>query len=117
MVLVFITMMLTSFFTSTYLNKIAKAAQRATVLSYKGLAFNAAYGIIGILYGGLIVSLRGGLQNLVDPPAKKMIEEEAFTLSLGYFPEYLAIILLLVSLICFFHFHFSGKGNSSGQVE
>ncbi len=117
MVLIFITMMLTSFFTSTYLNKIAKADQRATILSYKGLAFNAAYGIIGILYGGLIVSLRGRLQNLADPPAKKLLEEKAFTLSLGYFPEYLATILLFVALICFCHFRFSGKRNSSGQVE
>jgi len=117
MILVFITMMLTSFFTSTYLNKIAKAEQRATVLSYKGLAFNAAYGVIGILYGGLIVSLRGGLQQAAYPLTDNLIENKAFTLSLGYFPEYLAIILFLVSLLCFFHFRFSTKRKSSGQLE
>ncbi len=117
MILVFVTMMLTSFFTSIYLNKIAKAEQRATILSYKGLAFNAAYGIIGILYGGLIVSLRGELQQVAVPLSNEIIEDKAFALSLGYFPGYLAIILLLVSLICFFHFRFFGKRKSSGQLE
>ncbi len=94
MILVFITMMLTSFFTSTYLNQIAKPEQRATILSYKGLAFNAAYGIIGVLYGGLIVSLRGGSQNV----------SQSFSLSLGYFPWYLASVLIFVSAFCFLHF-------------
>ena len=107
MILVFITMMLTSFFTSTYLNKIAEAKQRATVLSYKGLAFNAAYGIIGLLYGGLIVGLRGNLQEIPEPLSTESIEDAAFNLSLGYFPGYLAITLLLVSCICFFHFRSS----------
>ena len=61
MMLLSITMMLTSFFTSHYLNKITASHQRATVLSFKGLAFNAAYGLIGILYAGLIIRLRNVL--------------------------------------------------------
>lgn len=117
MVLIFITMMLTTFFTSTYLNKIAEPQQRATVLSYKGLAFNAAYGIIGLLYGGLIVGLRGNLQELPEPMSPEIIEDTAFQLSLGYFPGYLAITLFIVSCICFFHFRSSRKRKSSGQPQ
>jgi len=117
MILVFITMMLTSFFTSTYLNKLAKPEQRATVLSYKGLAFNAAYGFIGLLYGGLIVRLRGGLQNATPPLTKELIENEAFTLSVSYFPWYLACILFLVSGISLYHFRLFRKLDSSGQSK
>jgi len=117
MILVFITMMLTSFFTSTYLNKLAKPEQRATVLSYKGLAFNAAYGLIGLLYGGLIVRLRGGLQNASSPLAKELIEKEAFSLSIGYFPWYLACVLIIISGISLYHFRFTRKRNSSGQSK
>jgi MFS family permease len=115
MILVFITMMLTSFFTSTYLNKIAEPQQRATVLSYKGLAFNAAYGIIGVLYGGLIVGLRKNLQERPQILPTELMEDTAFTLSLDYFPGYLAITLLIVSCVCFFHFRSFRKKKSYRQ--
>lgn len=107
MSLVFVTMMLTSFFVSTYLNKIAKPAQRATVLSYKGLAFNAAYGIIGILYAGVIVNLRAAIQDSTPTLAPPLIENEAFRQSINYFPGYLIFTILLVSSICLFHFRSS----------
>lgn len=106
MILVFVTMMLTSFFTSTYLNKLAKPAQRATVLSYKGLAFNAAYGIIGMLYASLIVRLRVAIENSSSPLENSMLENEAFRQSITYFPGYLIVTILLVSVICLIHFHF-----------
>ncbi len=100
MALVFITMMLTSFFTSHYLNKIAEPHQRATILSYKGLAFNAAYGIIGILYAGLINHLRititASSQNLTAP----IIENKSFMTSISYFPPYLFFVLFLITVIC-----------------
>jgi MFS family permease len=105
MILVFVTMMLTSFFTSTYLNKLAKPAQRATVLSYKGLAFNAAYGIIGMLYAGLIVRLRAAIGTSSPALENFTLENEAFRQSITYFPGYLIVIILLVSTTCFFHFH------------
>jgi predicted MFS family arabinose efflux permease len=99
MILVFITMMLTSFFTSNYLNKITEPKQRATVLSYKGLAFNAAYGVIGIFYAGLIASLRNSTAG----------EDEAFRQSIDLFPSYLFAILLLIIPVCFFHFRRFGN--------
>ena len=58
MIFVFVGLMLTSFFASHYLNLITDSKHRATVLSFKGLSFNLAYGMIGILYAGLMQHLR-----------------------------------------------------------
>lgn len=103
MALVFISMMLTSFFTSHYLNQMAEPHQRATVLSYKGLAFNAAYGMIGIFYAGLITKLRSSVGDISPRLTANMIEDEAFRQSITYFPWYLGFILLLTSVICLAH--------------
>ncbi len=111
MVLVFVCMMLTSFFTSHYLNKITDSSHRATVLSFKGLAFNAAYGIIGILYAGLISRLRVQVQGEQWPLA--LVEAESFQRSINWFPWYLAAVLLLVSLLCWFSF--SRKTDQTNQ--
>jgi hypothetical protein len=109
MVMVFVTMMLTSFFTSHYLNKITESQQRATVLSFKGLAFNAAYGMIGILYAGLITRLRHGLQGTNPQWSRALVEDEAFRLSMASFPWYLGGVFLLVVVVCWLHFrHIDG---------
>jgi MFS family permease len=104
MALMFVTMMLTSFFTSHYLNQIAEPHQRATILSYKGLAFNAGYGIIGILYAGLITKLRNNIETVSPDLATTLIENDAFKLSISYFPGYLVLMLFLVTTICLLHF-------------
>ena len=108
MVLLSITMMLTSFFTSHYLNKITASHQRATVLSFKGLAFNAAYGLIGILYAGLIIRLRNGVLEADLPMTETMVEEMAFRGSMIWFPWYLTVVLLLITLFCWLHFRHKG---------
>ncbi|MBL4902906.1 MFS transporter [Desulfotalea psychrophila] len=105
MAMIFVTMMLTSFFTSHYLNKITDPGQRATVLSYKGLAFNAAYGVIGILFAGLIAQLRLTIEDTSPTLTTALVENEAFRQSIGYFPWYLSFILLVITIICVFHFH------------
>jgi MFS family permease len=104
MVLVFITMMLTSFFISHYLNKIAEPKQRATILSYKGLAFNAAYGMVGILYATLFSDLRENLMQSSTALNTAQIEDAAFKLSLGYAPLYLFCTLIVVTGVCLIHF-------------
>ncbi len=106
MAFVFVTMMFTSFFTSHYLNKIAEPRQRATILSYKGLAFNAAYGIIGIFYAVLISRLRDSISASSPGLPAALIEDESFRTSLFYFPPYLFLMLLLISCICAAHFLF-----------
>lgn len=43
-----------NFFMSHYLNRITSSHQRATVLSFKGMAFNLAYGFMGVGYSLLL---------------------------------------------------------------
>ena len=117
MALVFITMMLTSFFTSHYLNKIAEPHQRATILSYKGLAFNGAYGVIGILYAGLITQLRHGVHESHPEWAISPVEDEAFRGSITWFPWYLILVLLLISMICLSHFHRKKRTELTAETQ
>ncbi|MDH3329905.1 MAG: MFS transporter [Desulfobulbaceae bacterium] len=103
MVLVFVGMMLTSFFTSHYLNKITGSEQRATVLSFKGLSFNLAYGMIGILYAGLITHLRGKNQMVNGAWSQQAIENQAFRDSISWFPWYTVVML---SVLFFFFWRY-----------
>ncbi len=53
-------MSLVGFFGSHYLNVlVADSSRRATVLSFKGLLFNLAYGAVGLMFAGLTHALRG----------------------------------------------------------
>ncbi len=85
-VLLHATMLLTGFLVSHYLNAITGSTQRATVLSFKGLAFNLGYGALGLLYAGLLAGLRG------DSPAS---EEAVFRASLPWLLGYGAVACLL----------------------
>jgi MFS family permease len=100
MMAVFVGMMLVSFFTSHYLNEITESHQRATVLSFKGLAFNAAYGFIGLFFAALIQHFRKGQASLHPGWATILVENQAFKEAVACFPWYLGGGLLLVSLFC-----------------
>ena len=54
--LLVVVMYMGRFFQSHYLNRITASHQRATVLSFKGLSFNLAYGVIGVLYALLLAA-------------------------------------------------------------
>lgn len=66
---------------STYLNKLAPPEQRATVLSFKGLALNVAYGGFGIIYARLFSSATNPEQ----------AQGEAFLDSLWVLPVYFVL--------------------------
>lgn len=55
-------LLLTGYLVSHYLNAVTDSSHRATVLSFKGLAFNLGYGGIGLLYAGMLVALRDTTQ-------------------------------------------------------
>ncbi len=96
--MVMIGLMLTAFFTSHYLNEITSSAQRATVLSFKGLAFNLAYGIIGILFAQLIVYLRADLSAAHPDWTSQLIENQAFKDSFLWMPGYFLVLTAAVAL-------------------
>lgn len=82
------------FFLSHYLNKETSSDQRATVLSFKGLSFNLAYGIIGILYSLLLAFLRS--ETLTTHPHLEgdTLTDSVFMDSMFWFPWYFGICLL-----------------------
>ena len=49
------------FYLSYFVNQQASSARRATVLSFKGLAYNLSYGFIGIVYAGVLEVKKTGI--------------------------------------------------------
>jgi len=88
-----VVMYLGRFFQSHYLNRITASHQRATVLSFKGLSFNLAYGLIGVLYSILLVFLRPQLAGSHPELSRAGIENLVFIKSIGWFPWYFLLTL------------------------
>ena len=98
-VLLYAAMYMASFFLSNYLNRITSSAQRATVLSFKGMSYNLAYGIIGILYSMLLARMRPGVMARHPGLETAGIEDLLFVQSIQWFPLY-----FLAIWICFLVF-------------
>ena len=81
-------MSLTQFFVSHYLNEaVTDSRQRATVLSFRGLAFNLAYGGVGLLFAALSRALHGA----GTPDA-------VFAKALGWLPWYFAATVVVLAI-------------------
>ena len=90
-------MTLTGFAVSSYLNELVDSPHRATVLSFKGFAFNLAYGGLSLLFALALHFLPGSSANAVIATA--------FTLLPPWF-----LLLWIVLLIAFWrHRHLLGK--------
>ena len=75
-----------AYLVSYYLNAATDSRRRATVLSFKGLAFNLGYGLVSLAFAGALRSLRAG-----GP-------EQTFGRTLPWLPVWLLLTLLLVAL-------------------
>jgi hypothetical protein len=80
------------FFLSYYLNALVESHRRATVLSFKGVAFNLGYGFVSLLFAFLLRALRDG-----GTP------EQTFGRTLIWLPLWLALALVLLGV--FFRRH------------
>jgi MFS family permease len=80
------------FMVSYYLNSLIDSHQRATVLSFKGLAFNLGYGFISLLFALLLKAF----QNDGRP-------EEAFSTGLSFLPIWLFLTLILCTVAFWRH--------------
>jgi MFS family permease len=98
-VLLRVVMYMGPFFQSHYLNRITSSHQRATVLSFKGLSFNLAYGIIGILYALLLAALRPRIAASHPGLANAVLEDTVFIESFSWFPWYFLVTLALLLMI------------------
>jgi MFS family permease len=87
------------FFQSHYLNRITASHQRATVLSFKGLSFNLAYGVIGVLYALLLATLRPQMAVSQPDLGRTALENLVFIKSIGWFPWYFLVTLAMLLVI------------------
>jgi len=106
---VYIGLTMVSFFTSHYLNRITTSGQRATVLSFKGMAFNLGYGLIGVLFALLMQQMRSQSAETHPQWGPELVEQQAFVLSIGWFPWYTLVLFGVVLLFC--------RARLSGQGE
>ncbi|MDZ7579899.1 MAG: MFS transporter [Deltaproteobacteria bacterium] len=95
-VLISSAMSLLRFFQSDYLNRITTSDQRSTVLSFKGLSMNLAYGAVGIFYSFLVSRLRSVAVPTAAGPAPEKLEERVFMAAMGVFPWVFAAALVVV---------------------
>ncbi len=91
----FSAMYFTGFFVSFYINKVASSDQRATVLSFKGLAYNISYGVLGVLYALLLKSKKQGI-------ISEDIENIVFIETFSWFPITFIVWFLILLIIYFF---------------
>jgi hypothetical protein len=113
--LAFFLMVLVSFFTSHYLNRVTPSHQRATVLSFKGMAFNLAYGLIGLLFALLVRHLR--TQGMTLSPRESPglnPADQAFEGAIRWLPGYSLIILGIVILFCLHRLRGSAQSRQKG---
>ncbi len=91
----FSAMYFTGFFVSFYINKVASSDQRATVLSFKGLAYNVSYGVLGVLYALLLKVKKQGI-------ISEDIENLVFIETFSWFPITFIVWFLILLIIYFF---------------
>jgi MFS family permease len=82
------------FYVSYFVNQEASSSRRATVLSFKGLAYNLSYGLIGIAYAGLLEAKKTGIA-LADANPQD-VENLIFMDTFFWFPLSLAVGLAVL---------------------
>lgn len=82
------------FYASYYINQHTASERRATVLSFKGLAYNLSYGLIGLVYAGVLEVQKAGLE--VTATDSQMLENQIFKETFIGFPFSLAMGLVLL---------------------
>ena len=103
-------MMMVGFFVSHYLNSITPSHQRATVLSFKGLTYNLAYGLIGLLYSLLLTLLKSRATTAQPDMSAEAMESLVFRQSVGLFPWYFMLIFIL--LVIFSRIQLRGRSDA-----
>jgi hypothetical protein len=73
-------------FSEYYLNALVESHQRATVLSFKGLAFNLTYGLVSLLFALVLRAVQSG-----GSPAR------ALAGGLCFLPIWLAFTLIVLA--------------------
>ena len=83
------------FYVSYFVNQQASSSRRATVLSFKGLAYNLSYGFIGIVYAGLLQVKKTGID--AGDINTQAVENIVFKDTFFWFPLSLAAGLVVMT--------------------
>lgn len=83
------------FYVSYFVNQQTASSRRATVLSFKGLAYNLSYGGIGIIYAALLEFKKRGLQGMDG--LTEDVENCVFMNTFDWFPISLGIGLVVMA--------------------
>ncbi len=90
----FSAMYFNGFFISFYINREAPSHHRATILSFKGLSYNMAYGLLGVGYALVLKAKKAtAIQDLPDAALENQVFQDSFFI----FPSlFLAGFILLI---------------------
>ena len=77
-----------NFFMSYYINSMVESTHRATILSFQGVAFNLGYGMVGLLFAGLLAAIKAG-GNISGSDA-------IFARGLVWIPVYFIVTILML---------------------
>lgn len=102
-VLLYVAMGMMNFFVSRYLNEAAPSEQRATVLSFRGLSTNLAYGGVSILYALLIAQIKQS-ENPLLYESTEQYEGFVFVKALQWAPWYFMLTVSLFAVVQFVRF-------------
>ncbi|MFO8085238.1 MAG: MFS transporter [Desulfobacterales bacterium] len=105
--LLFSNMYFLGFFISHYLNHATRSDQRATVLSFKGLSFNLAYGVIGLLYSLLLAFLRSKTEETSPHLTGEALKNTVFMDSMVWFPWYFGLGLAVMFIFAIWKLWYS----------
>jgi len=106
-ILLYVDMGMMNYLFSRYINEAAPSEQRATVLSFRGLSTNVAYGAVCLFYSLLIAGIKGR-EDIAAIEEPSLRQETVFIESLGWFPWYFLVTILLVFVT--YRIRFSKKG-------
>lgn len=81
------------FLQSHYLNQLVDSAQRATVLSFRGLAVNVGYGLMSLGFAAAVA----GIERSSSEPAPGLAAE-SFRTVLGWLPWYFLIVAVVFTV-------------------
>lgn len=90
----FSAMYFNGFFISFYINKVTSSDQRATVLSFKGLAYNISYGLLGMVYAA-------GLKFEKQNGSAHLSQDTVFMDTFFWFPSVFCVWLVLLLIFSF----------------
>ena len=84
------------YFLSQYLHRVTGSAHRATVLSFKGLTMNLAYGIVMWLYGTQTAWLRHRDAASLEGLSKEAVDMKLLALAMPWWPWIFGALALLL---------------------